>query len=78
MVQPADELVSAYPTHAASTNRAAQVSSATPVEMTTAQPSAAITRKRIGGNSSGSYRDSGHNDRDFMQHRFLHGSSLFC
>jgi hypothetical protein len=52
MVQPADELVSAYPTHAASTNRAAQVSSATPFEMTTAQPAAAITRKRIGDNSN--------------------------
>ena len=78
MVQPADELVSTYPTHAGSTHGAAQVRSTTPFEMTPAKSTAAITRKRFGRNSSGSYRDNAHNHRDFMQHRFLHVSSFFC
>jgi hypothetical protein len=54
MVQPAHKLVSTYRIRAASTHRVAQVSSATPVEMTAAHPAAAITRKRIDRNSSGS------------------------
>ena len=54
MMQPAHKLVSTYRTRATSTHRAAQVSSATPVEMTAAHPAAAITRKRIDRNSSGS------------------------
>jgi hypothetical protein len=78
MVQPAHELVSTYPTHAGSTHRAAQAGSTIPFEMTPAKSTAVITRKRFGRNSTGPYRDNGHNHRDFMQHRFLHVSSLFC
>ena len=78
MVQPADELVSTYPTHADSMHCAVQVGSTTPFEMSPAKSTAAITRKRFGRNSSGSYRDNGHNHRDFMQRKFLHASSLFC
>jgi hypothetical protein len=48
MVQPTNELVSTYPTHAGSTHLAAQVGSTTPFEMTLAKPIAAITRKRFG------------------------------
>jgi hypothetical protein len=71
MVQPADELVSPYPTHAASTYRAVQVSFATHVEVTIAQR-AAITPKRIRSNIGGSYQDNGNNDRDFVQHSVFH------
>jgi hypothetical protein len=47
-----------------------------PSGMTTAQPAAA-TCKRIGRNASVSHRHSGHDDRDFVQHKFLHGSFTF-
>jgi hypothetical protein len=71
MVQPADELVSTYRTHAGSAHRAAQVGSTIPFKMTPAKSAAAVTRKRFGRNSSGSYRDNGHNHRDFMQQDFF-------
>jgi hypothetical protein len=74
-VQPTDELVSTYPIHAGSKHFAAQVGSTTPFEMILAKPTAAITPKRFGRNSSGSYQDDGNNHRDFMQHRFLRVSS---
>jgi hypothetical protein len=76
MVKPPGEVESTYPTQVASTHGSAEVTSVQPVEMTIAKPAAA-TCKRIGRNASASHRHSGHDDRDFVQHKFLHGSFTF-
>jgi hypothetical protein len=77
---PADVL-STYPAQVASTHRAAEVTSAHSAKMSTAQPTAvasttATTGKRIGRNASASHRYGGNDDRDSVQHKFLHGSFL--
>jgi hypothetical protein len=83
MVQPAGEVGSTYPTQVVSRHRAAEVTCAHPVKMTTAQSAtdiastaAAATCKRIGRNASASHRHGGNDDRGSVQHKFLHGSFL--
>jgi hypothetical protein len=56
MVQPAREVGSAFPAQVASIHRAAEVTSAPSVKMTTARPAAATRCKRIGRNPSASHR----------------------
>ena len=61
---------SAFPAQVASIHRAAEVTSAPSVKMTTARPAAATRCKRIGRNPSASHRHGGNDDRDFLQHGF--------
>jgi hypothetical protein len=63
----AAEVASTYPAQVASAHR--------PAEMTTAHPAAA-TCKRVGRNASASYRYSGNDDHDSVQHKFFHGRFL--
>ena len=78
----AAEVLSTYPAQVASTHRAAEVTSAHPAKMSTAHSAAemaatsAPTRKRIGRNACASHRYGGNDDRDSVQHKFLHGSIL--
>jgi hypothetical protein len=77
----AAEVVSTYPAQAARTHRAAEVTSAHPAKMSATQPAAvastaAPARKRIGRNACASHRYGGNDDRDSVQHKFLHGSFL--
>jgi hypothetical protein len=76
MVQPAGEVGFTSPTQGASIHRAAEVTSAQLPKMTSAQPAAAVASapsrrecKRLGRNCYG-----GNDDRDSVQHKFLHGS----
>jgi hypothetical protein len=85
----AAEVLSTYAAEVASTHRAAKVTSAHSAKMSTAQPTAvastastavastaATTGKRIGRNAGASHRYGGNDDRDSVQHKFLHGSFL--
>jgi hypothetical protein len=80
MVQPTGEVGFTSSTQLASIHRAAEVTSAQLPKMTSAQHAAAMafapslrSCKRIGRNASDSHRYGGNDDRDLVQHKFLHG-----
>jgi hypothetical protein len=75
------QVVSTHPAQVVSTDPAAIVASAHYAKMSAAQPAAmasgsATTGKRIGRNAGASHRHGGNDDRDSVQHKFLHGSFL--
>jgi hypothetical protein len=83
MVQSAGEMGSTYPAQVASTHCAAEVTTTHPVKMSTVEPTAeraftaaGTTCKRIGRNASASDGYGGTKDREFVQHKSLHGSFL--
>ncbi len=84
VLDPAAEVGSAYPAQVGSTHRAAEAAAAhRAAEVPSTDPSAEVAStaataacKRVSGNASTSHRYGGNDDRDSVQHNFLHGSAF--